>query len=830
MLDAETKRRIDTARNALVGKVPDPTSQVEQITIALTYKFMDDIDAESEAFGGARTFFAGEFARYAWPKLMHPGLGGHEMLLLYAEAIERMNENPDIPQLFRDIFRNAFLPYRDPETLRGFLKVIDGFTYDHSERLGDAYEYLLSIMDSQGDAGQFRTPRHIIDFIVSIVDPKKDEVVIDPACGTAGFLISSYKHIIAANTDLDGNNTLTPDERILLAGNFKGYDISPDFVRLSLVNMYLHGFVEPHIFEYDTLSSEERWNEFADVILANPPFMTPKGGIRPHNRFSIKASRSEVLFVDYIAEHLNAGGRAGIVVPEGITFRIENAYKQLRRKLVEESLVAAVSLPAGVFNPYSPVKTSILLLDKVLARKTDRVAFFKVENDGYDLGAQRRPIEQNDLPQVLAQVTAYLQLLRTGVPKEEGQSSMTAMVTDYIEDNCDTDSSVGSRLVIERDRIAADGEYNLSAQRYRKKGSLSTAFPTVSIGSYVETITPPAKLKRTEFLNAGRFQIIDQSQEPIAGWTNDPESVIWPEQPLVIFGDHTCSVKLVDLPFAQGADGIKILRTASELDPAFLYRVLQVRPLPSTGYRRHFSLLKRLQIPLPPMEVQRKVIKEIEGYEQVIEGARAVVENYRPHIHIDPDWPMVTIEDISSVESGFRFPTDFQGDTDQEIPFLKVSDMNLPGNEDRIVFWNNSVSLQVLKSLNAKSFPEGTVIFPKIGAAIATNKKRILNCRATFDNNVMGIVPNEQLLLPGFLHALLLDFDISNWASDAQPPSMRKSVVQKQMIPLPPLEIQEALVREIESEQTLVDANHELIKRFGKKVQESIEWVYEGQS
>lgn len=230
------------------------------------------------------------------------------------------------------------------------------------------------------------------------------------------------------------------------------------------------------------------------------------------------------------------------------------------------------------------------------------------------------------------------------------------------------------------------------------------------------------------------------------------------------------------------------------------------------------------------MEVQRKVIKEIEGYEQVIEGARAVVENYRPHIHIDPDWPMVTIEDISSVESGFRFPTDFQGDTDQEIPFLKVSDMNLPGNEDRIVFWNNSVSLQVLKSLNAKSFPEGTVIFPKIGAAIATNKKRILNCRATFDNNVMGIVPNEQLLLPGFLHALLLDFDISNWASDAQPPSMRKSVVQKQMIPLPPLEIQEALVREIESEQTLVDANHELIKRFGKKVQESIEWVYEGQS
>ena len=132
-----------------------------------------------------------------------------------------------------------------------------------------------------------------------------------------------------------------------------GFDISPDMVRLSLVNMYLHGLVDPHIYEYDTLTSEERWNEFADVILANPPFMSPKGGIRPHNRFSVKSKRSEVLFVDYMAEHLNAGGRAGIIVPEGIIFQSQNAHKELRKKLVEECLVAVVSLPAGVFNPYS---------------------------------------------------------------------------------------------------------------------------------------------------------------------------------------------------------------------------------------------------------------------------------------------------------------------------------------------------------------------------------------------------------------------------------------------------------------------------------------------
>ena len=299
MLDTDTKRRIDTARNILVGKVPDPKSQVEQITIALIYKFMDDMDAESEEFGGKRKFFTAEFARYGWAKLMRSGLGGHETLNLYAEAITRMPENPGIPPLFRDIFKNAYLPYRDPETLKMFLKVIDEFTYDHSERLGDAFEYLLSVLGSQGDAGQFRTPRHIIDYIVAVVDPKKNETVLDPACGTAGFLISSWKHILRANDPSNGSNQsdppqpLTPDDRGRLARNFKGYDISPDMVRLSLVNLYLHGFTDPHIYEYDTLTSQDRWNEYADVILANPPFMSPKGGIRPHNRFSVQSKRAK---------------------------------------------------------------------------------------------------------------------------------------------------------------------------------------------------------------------------------------------------------------------------------------------------------------------------------------------------------------------------------------------------------------------------------------------------------------------------------------------------------------------------------------------------------
>jgi len=423
MLNDTTKRNIQAARDVLVGKVPDPKAQVEQITTALIYKFMHDLDQQSVRMGGQARFFTAEYAQFAWPNLLDTRLTGERRLDLYMRAITGMERNPNLPQLFRDIFKGAFLPYNDPQTLSLFLKEIDKFQYIHSEELGNAYEMLLSIMSSQGDAGQFRTPRHIIDFMVAVVDPKKYETILDPACGTAGFLISAFKHIRKHNSSgyQPENNhllsdagsaveaflrddpawngvQLTPEEKKRLMGNIQGYDISPDMVRLSRVNLYLHGFQSPRISEYDTLTSEDRWDDSFDVILANPPFMSPRGGIQPHKRFQVQARRSEVLFVDYILEHLNINGRAGIIVPEGIIFRSETAYKQLRKLLVDDGLYCVVSLPAGVFNPYSGVKTSILFFDKALAKQRDEILFVKIDNDGFDLGAQRRKIDKNDLP------------------------------------------------------------------------------------------------------------------------------------------------------------------------------------------------------------------------------------------------------------------------------------------------------------------------------------------------------------------------------------------------------------------------------------------------
>jgi type I restriction enzyme M protein len=803
MLDTETRRRIDTARDVLVGKVPDPKSQVEQITIALIYKFMDDMDAEAEELGGKRKFFAKEFQRYGWAKLMRTGLGGNEILKLYTEAIDKMPENPGIPPLFRDIFKNAYLPYRDPETLKMFLKVIDEFTYDHSERLGDAFEYLLSIMSSQGEAGQFRTPRHIIDFIVEIVDPKKSETVLDPACGTAGFLISSYKHILKANTDAKGNVKLTPDEKQKLAQNFTGYDISPDMVRLSLVNLYLHGFVAPRIQEYDTLTSQDKWNEYADVILANPPFMSPKGGIKPHNRFTVQSKRSEVLFVDYMAEHLTPQGRAGIIVPEGIIFQSQNAYKQLRKMLVDKHLVAVISLPAGVFNPYSGVKTSILILDEALAKKARSIAFFKVENDGFDLGAQRREIDKNDLPQAQAECIEYLRRLRTGAPIDDFQPTMG--------------------LVVDKAELSENGEYNLSGERYREGKPQSKDYPWHEIGSLVQAITPPVKIQKTAFGASGRYPIIDQSQDNIAGWTEDEAALIRPHKPLVIFGDHTCAVKLIDRPFAQGADGIKILQTADTLDPRFLYYLLRVRPLESSGYQRHFSKLRELEIPLPPLEVQKEIVTEIDGYQKVIDGARAVLDNYRPHIPIHPDWPMRSIASVASLRTGTTPDTTRSDYYVGDVNFVKTSEIN-----NNII--NGSIthiSKQAVSDYSLLVFPKGTVLMAMYGQGKTRGQVAYLDVPACTTQNAAAITPDE-CLEPLYLYFYFLgQYDrLRKHGIEGHISHLNLAYLKTFEIPLPPLATQQAIVAEIETEQALVAANRELIARMEKKIQSTLARVW----
>ena len=804
MLDTETKRRIDTARDILVGKVPDPKSQVEQITIALIYKFMDDMDAEAEELGGKRSFFTGEFERYGWSKLMASGVSGHEVLNLYAEAITKMNENAGIPLLFRDIFKNAYLPYRNPETLKSFLKIIDDFEYDHSERLGDAFEYLLSVLGSQGDAGQFRTPRHIIDFMVKVIDPKKDETILDPACGTAGFLISSYKHTLKSNTK-DGKigAGLTPDERTRLAKNIKGYDISPDMVRLSLVNLYLHGFTDPHIDEYDALTSEDKWNEYADVILANPPFMSPKGGIKPHKRFSVQSKRSEVLFVDYMAEHLTPNGRAAIIVPEGIIFQSQNAYKQLRKMLVEDYLFAVVSLPSGVFQPYSGVKTSILLMDKSLAKKSDSILFVKIENDGFDLGAQRRPNGKNDLPEAVHSIKNYVSGIMNGETFDA--------------------ENIANVLVVAKEKIGGDGDWNLSGERYQDNVKLQMSnYEFVKISDVFITSSGGTPLKKNpEYYLNGSIPWLT-SGEVAQGFIFESKNFITEE------GLKNSSAKMFPIDtvllamYGATAGQVGILKVEATTNqaicgifpndkalPEFLYYIIRAKrkyliSISSGGAQPNISqnLIRNLKIPFPPLDIQKEIVAEIEGYQKIIDGARAVVENYKPHIRIEPEWEIVDLGEVISLEYGKPLKSDDR--INGKYPVY---------GSNGVVGWHNDFivkgpfiivgrkgSAGAIKYSEDSGFPIDTTFFVKL------------------------LDPSKVLLKFSYYQMLHMNLDKINTQSGV--PGLNRNDAYNEKFYLPNLETQNHIVAQIDKEQALVNANKELIAIFEQKIKDKIASVW----
>lgn len=836
MLDTDTKRRIDTCRDILVGKVPDPKSQVEQITVALIYKFMDDMDLEAEELGGQRRFFTKEFERYRWANLVAPGVSGQDMLNTYSEALTKMVENDGLPKLFRDIFRNAYLPYRDPETLRTFLREINSFTYDHSERLGDAFEYLLSVLGSQGDAGQFRTPRHIIDFMVEIIDPQKTETVMDPACGTAGFLISAYKHILKQNSTgvVNGNGSstegdaaeqalespmrypgdkLTQADRERLARNIKGYDISPDMVRLSLVNLYLHGFADPKVEEYDTLTSEDKWTEMADVILANPPFMSPKGGIKPHTRFQVQSKRSEVLFVDYIAEHLTPNGRAAIVVPEGIIFQSQSAYVALRKMLVENHLAAVISLPAGVFNPYSGVKTSILILDRAVAKASEHVAFFKIENDGFALGAQRKAVKGSQLAQVKAELGAWLRAARAG--DSEGLESNLA-------------------VVVERAQLAEGGDYNLSAERYGEVVKRHAAFPLVRLEEVVEILDS----KRLPITKSDRVA----GPYPYYGATGELDRVedyIF-DEPLVLLGEDGAKWG----PGEKSAFAISgktwvnnhahVLRPNRErLLDKFLIELLNeadLMPFVSgvTVAKLNQQNLKSIEIPLPPLEVQREIVAEVEGYQRVIDGARAVLDNYRPHIPVDPEWPVVEMGGIADFKNGLNFTRSEEGEplrivgvSDFQSNWLVPSDslssihLDAPVGPDYLLRPGDVVFVR--SNGNPDLVGRSMLVPDDIGRATFSG----FTIRARFDTTQA----NPRYLAHFFKTPVFADH-MKTTGQGANIRNLSQGILAHLKVPLPDLETQAAIVSEIEAEQVLVNGNRDLIARFEKKIDAAIARVW----
>ncbi len=696
-------------------------------------------------------------------------------------------------------------------------------------------------MGTQGDAGQFRTPRHIIDFIAEVVNPQKHETILDPACGTAGFLISAYKHILKENTDnshLERGGSakqkrgvlLTPTERKRMLMNFSGYDISPDMVRLSLVNLYLHGFQDPKIYEYDTLTSEERWDETVDVILANPPFMTPKGGIRPHKRFSVQAKRSEVLFVDYIAEHLNPGGRAGVIVPEGIIFQSSNAYKDLRKMLVEDYLWAVVSLPAGVFQPYSGVKTSILLMDKTKAKNSDSVLFVKIENDGFDLGAQRRPIDKNDLPEALRILNME------SINRVDGELTPQ----DALQQGRRSIQSKEMAHWVEKSKIEESGDWNLSGERYRESLIANSEYEIVELVEVAEVISgqsPNGKFYNQIGDGTPFYQGKTEFNERIIGepkkWTTQVTKTAYKEDILMSVRAPVGPINYATQECCIGR-GLAAIRVNDKIHNNFLFNVLKSKEgeLKGGGGSVFDSIsrkqIERIQIPLPPLSVQEEIVAEIEGCQKIIDGARQVVDNYKPTIKINPDWEMVELGTVSDFIGGYAFKS-------SDLSKIKVSDNQIAVVKIGNVKMNGELSIEDVQYHHFEDRFEKylinveDILIAMTGATVG--KVAISDINNLLLNQRVGLVrAHKNKISQKYIYHLLRSDNFYNFCQRTAGGGAQGNISPKMIgsfqIPLPPLSIQQEIVAQIEAEQEMVNANKKLITIYDQKIKDKINEVW----
>lgn len=410
------------------GGVNNPMDSIEQISYLLFLRLLTEKDETLTRIGGKgyKRIFSGEWARYAWGNFVT--LTGDNLFNAVRDAIEKLHELPGLTETGKLLFSRATLKIYERPTLRAVVQAIHGMdlaAHDGHDFKGDMYEYLLSKLAASGTNGQFRTPRHIIDMIVALVDPQPNQRICDPACGTAGFLISAFTRILRQHTKpadlkrglMDGAMLKPAQWRFLEEQAFTGYDNDANMVKIGILNLYLHQLERAQVSMMNPLTtgfSGAYPGKLFDCILANPPFSgkVQDESILADLNYKLNTRATELLFLKWFIDHLSQNGRAGVIVPNGVLYGPTNAATNLRELLLTEcELQAVISLPSGVFKPYSGVGTAALIFQK--GKPTKSVWFYDLTADGFSLDDKRTPIEANDIPDVLAKWSG----------KEEGPNS-----------------------------------------------------------------------------------------------------------------------------------------------------------------------------------------------------------------------------------------------------------------------------------------------------------------------------------------------------------------------------------------------------------------------
>lgn len=419
MITGEIKNKIDNIWTTLWTEGnTNPLTNIEQLTYLLFIKGLDEgeLKKENEAeFLGLeykgifseRPADFNEVQKQHWPIMrwtQFKNLPAQEMYEVMVNTIF-----PFIKTLggkeesaFSKYMKDAMFQINKPATLQKVVTALDSIPMEERDTKGDIYEHLLSKLQTSGTNGQFRTPRHIINMMVELMKPSPEDIIIDPAMGSAGFLVSASEYLRKNHQDLflvQGLNEHFHNHM------FYGNDMDTTMLRIGAMNMMLHGVDAPNIDYRDSLSEENKDEDKYTLVLANPPF---KGSL-DYDAVSndllkvAKTKKTELLFLSLILRVLKAGGRAAVIVPDGVLFGSSNAHKAIRKEIIDNNkLEAIISMPSGVFKPYAGVSTGIMIFTKTGTGGTDHVWFYDMKADGYSLDDKRTPISANDIEDIIA--------------------------------------------------------------------------------------------------------------------------------------------------------------------------------------------------------------------------------------------------------------------------------------------------------------------------------------------------------------------------------------------------------------------------------------------
>jgi type I restriction enzyme M protein len=427
-LREEFKQKLSRLNDYLwTAGLQNPVARIEQISYFFFLKMLEEQDIamdQEERITGRKhkSIFAGKNEKFRW-SAWRDKTGKDLERFVRDEIFPFIEGLQNGHTSIGDVFHEARLLIPDPVTLKKTVEVIDTIDFSNldSDIKGDLYEGLLNSIDAAGELGQFLTPRHIIRAIIEMVNPKIGDTVYDPACGTGGFLISAFEYIKRKNSDpknteeRNGKNVYLGDKlsddqwKFLTNKTFFGSDVDIEMRRLALMNLILHGIEGAHLKRRDTVAGTEDEDDLRkfDVILTNPPFAGKVDKERIKGSLPVKSKKTQVLFLGHVINSLNAGKRAGIILPEGSLFGTNKDDVEIRRYLLEHTeLEAVVSMPGGVFQPYAGVKTSFLIFKKKPAPKLngkEKIWYFDMQGDGSSLSAAKKfgPQYRNDLPKLL---------------------------------------------------------------------------------------------------------------------------------------------------------------------------------------------------------------------------------------------------------------------------------------------------------------------------------------------------------------------------------------------------------------------------------------------